>query len=203
MSDPAAPVPGRRASGRTPGRAAALAAGLALGLLAAGCGEEPRDSITLSAINVAAAYAPDMLRPGRLVVEPHNGPFPDAAAPVDAAAVAGLLALPSSLPDAGDMPQVAPGGWARAEHGRLLRIAVIFDPTEQVAFDALCDARAPLTADEGRPQGFEATMALCLRGEAIAEGRVSADAADPPTPEFVARALNELLAEMLGAGGAD
>lgn len=170
------------------------AAALAACLLAAGCDDQPRDSVAVSGINLRSNYSPAMLRPGRLAVEPHNGPF----ASIDAAAVADLLTLPATLPQGLDMPQVAPGGWARFEHGRLLRFAVLFNPTGQISGDQLCEAQAPLTGGEGRPQGFNAKLALCLRGEAIAEGQVVADASDPPTPEFVRHALTKLLAAMLG-----
>ena len=180
------------------GGVAALAV-LGLVLLLLGGAEERRDVVSVENLALTPSYSESLLRPGRLAAEPHNGPFPG----IDAAAAAALLTLPPPLPQGLDMPVVAPGGWARAEHGRLLRFALLFNSSEPVAGDVLCDARAPLTGGAPDAQSFTATMALCLRGQAIAEGRVTAEAADPPTPEFVRKALNELMARMLGAGGAN
>lgn len=136
-----------------------------------------------------------MLRPGRTAVEPHNAPIAGMR-PEEAAR---LLVLPDALAPAPDLPVVSPGGWARSEHGRMLRFAVIFDADPAAGGDALCAARAPLPAAEPRRDAFDATIALCLRDAALAEGGVTARRAEDLTPDWVAPILADLLSTMLGA----
>ncbi|MGR3780307.1 MAG: hypothetical protein ACU0DT_03475 [Albimonas sp.] len=177
-------------------RAAPLLA-LAAALLAAGCDAEGGD-VEIHGLALQPEYDDALLRPGQVAAEPHNAPL----AGMTPAEVAGLFRLPEGLPESLDLQPVSPGGWARSEHGRLLRLAVVFNPETPPKGDALCAAEAPLPTAEPLDDRYEATLALCLRGQALAEGRIRARRSGALDPEWVAQTMAELLGAMLGAGGA-
>ncbi len=168
----------------------AAVAGLAL---LAGCGEA--EEIEVSGVGRTGAYSASAFRPGSLGLEVHNAPLPG----MSAEAAAGLVDLPPSLPEM-DPPWVAPGGWARSEHGKPIRLAVLFNPMRSVAPDALCAAGAPVEG-EMRTDGFSAVAALCVRDEALAEGRVEALAAGELDEALVRRGLAALTQAMFGVPG--
>ncbi|WP_339950082.1 hypothetical protein [uncultured Albimonas sp.] len=178
-------------------RCAAPAAALAAALLAAGCDSEAAD-VEIFAVALQPEYDDSLLRPGRVAAEPHNAPLPG----MIPSEVAGLIRLPEGLPQALDLPPVAPGGWARSEHGRLLRLAIIFNPQTPPKGDALCAAEAPLPADPPQADRYEATLALCLRGQALAEGRIRARRSGDLDAAWVSSTLTELLDAVLRPGGA-
>jgi len=177
-------------------RATLLAAALAAAL-AAGCDGEAAD-VEVFSLALQPEYDDSLLRPGRVAVEAHNAPLPG----MTAAEVAGLFRMPDGLPEALDLPAVAPGGWARSEHGRLLRLAVLFNAETPPEGDALCAARAPIEAGPPRDERYEAMVALCLRDQALAEGRIRARRSGDVDAEWISQTLAELLDALLRPDGA-
>ncbi|SFI46414.1 hypothetical protein [Albimonas pacifica] len=192
MSDPR-PAPRRRRRRL----AAALLATAAMGGATAACDGESGD-VAVFGIELSPEYDPSLLRPGRVAVEAHNAPLPE----MTPAEVAGLFRLPEGLPEALDLPAVAPGGWARSEHGRLLRLAIVFNADPPPEGNALCAAEAPIAAPPPLDDRYEAMLALCLRDQALAEGRIRARRSGALDAEWAAQTLAELLAAVLRPDGA-
>ena len=174
-----------------------LGLGLGLGLGLAGCGGEGAD-VQITGIELSPDYDIAFLRDDLLAIEPHNAPFPG----MSAAEAARLVALPEGLPPDLAPPAVAPGGWARAEHGRLLRLAVIFDPEDRPTGAELCRARAPLQAPPAQAgaTAVSAVIALCLRDQPLAYGRVRAKRSGPITPDWTAQVMGQLTTAVFGRG---
>lgn len=173
-------------------RAAAL--GLAT-LLPAGCGDE-RQIVEFWGIEITEAYDDAVFQPGVMAAELHNAPI-EGMSREEAVA---LIALPEGLGEGVDLPLVDPGGWARAEHGRPVRLAVLFNPARDFPGATLCAAPSPL---EGRPAGVEETgyiaaMALCVRDMALASGRLRAERGEPVDGAFVRETLGALMREAFG-----
>lgn len=172
-----------------------LAAVLLAALAAAACDSEASD-VEITGVELRPEYDVSLLRPGRVAVEPHNAPLPG----MEPAEVAGLFRMPEGLPQALDLPPVAPGGWARSEHGRLLRLAIIFNPETPVEGDVLCAAETRIEAQPPLADRFTASLALCLRDKALAEGRIRARRSGDLDRDWVSAQLGELLSGVLGRG---
>ncbi len=167
---------------------AALAA---LALLVA-CGEA--EEIEISGVARTGNYSQSVFRPGSVGAEVHNAPLPGMT-PQQAAT---LIDLPTNLPEGIDPPYVKPGGWARSEHGKLIRLAVLFNPMQSVDPGSLCAAEGPVEGGPPRSDGFGAAAVLCFRSESLAEGRVDVLAAGEPGEALVRRALSQLMQAMFG-----
>lgn len=176
-------------------RARAALVGLAALTLAACDGGA--EVVEVSGVEIDPAYDATVFRLGAVGAELHNAPLPG----LSLSDTRALVRLPGDLGEQVALPLVAPGGWARAEHGSPIRLALRFDPADDSGGDALCAAQEPLPAARAAPTEYAVQMALCLRDRALAEGRMQAGRGEPVDRAFVERTLARLLEEVLGPAG--